>query len=88
MTETLCTCTDQNCTAGHDIETAEQATYVFWFKGEYHETLAFADSLDEAIAEIRSFVADAPEDIPGWIIKNRATGRKQTADKLLAQCAA
>lgn len=83
MSETLCTCTDTNCTEAHDNE--DFATYVIWFKGEYSDTMTFADTMDEALTEIQGFVSDAPEDLPRWIVKNRSTKQRQTADKLFAQ---
>jgi hypothetical protein len=67
MSETLCTCTDQNCIAAHDVETAEKAAYKMWFK---------------------NLTQNAPEDFPGWQIRNRAAKTTVSAPKFFAECGA
>jgi hypothetical protein len=87
MNTTTCTCADRNCTETHDIETAERATFKIWFTGEMAETVTFADTAAEAIAEIRNLTADAPQDLAGWRIRNRATKTTLPAPKFIQQAA-
>jgi hypothetical protein len=86
MTETLCTCTSRDCLNAHDCE--DKAKFKIWFKGEYSDTLTFADTEQEVIDAIEDLTKSAPEDFPGWQIRNRAAKTTMSAPKFFAQCAA
>jgi len=86
MSETLCTCTDPNCIDAHDCEPAP-CVYEMWYTGEKAETLAFADNPQEVIAEINNFTKNAPEDFPGWKIRNRVEKKTVAAPAFFTQWA-
>jgi hypothetical protein len=81
----ICYCENEDCKRIH-IED-EPATYDFWFKGEYHETVASEDTPAAVISEIKQ-LAETPDEYGDWIVKNKVTKEKLTFTEFLAKAGA
>lgn len=57
----------------------------YWYDGEKKETYCHAEYLSDMVIEIQDMTANAPEDLPGWRIKNLKTGEVLTGTEFLAR---
>lgn len=59
--------------------------YGYWFDGQKRGTYCEAETVENVVIELQDLTADAPEDLPGWRVKNLKTKETWTGTEFLAR---